>query len=176
MSRKSSRSSDAAPLLPSSGGWTAPSQDDENPGLRKHGTGALLRRALQVHGSIWASEVLDEFELTPPQFGVLEQLYETPDIDQTALGSGAFLDRSTAGDIVARLVERGLVQRRHDAKDRRRRLLSLTDAGRARYLAARPRTANVRKRLLAGLSDQQAREFNVLLAKLVLSGESDLRT
>lgn len=54
-----------------------------------------------------------------------------PGVEQGMVGASISLDRSTMASIVTRLEERGLISRIRPADDGRKRLLYLTDEGKA---------------------------------------------
>jgi len=91
--------------------------------------GFLLRRAQRVHASLWH----DQFDggVTGPQYSCMLAISRWPESDQQTVGEIIGLDKATTGGIVDRLVQRGLVRRGADAADLRRRVLFLSDEGRA---------------------------------------------
>ncbi|WP_308188919.1 MarR family winged helix-turn-helix transcriptional regulator [Streptacidiphilus sp. ASG 303] len=89
--------------------------------------GHLIRVAQQVHTRLWNEHV--GLEITAPQFGVLLALALEPGSDQRTVGERASLDKATMAEMVGRLVRRGLVLRRRDPADGRRKLLSLSPNG-----------------------------------------------
>jgi DNA-binding MarR family transcriptional regulator len=74
-------------------------------------------------------------DLTPRQFGVLLTLYQNGRMTQTALANRVFVDRSTLGEMLQRMVERGLVHRRIPDNDRRTAELWIAPAGKQAMLA-----------------------------------------
>ncbi|WP_136706106.1 MarR family winged helix-turn-helix transcriptional regulator [Agromyces sp. H66] len=132
-----------------------------------HIPGHLLRRAQQVHTALFA----DEFgrELTGPQYAALHVLVEHPAISQRELGDRAGLDRSTAADLVQRLVGRGWILRARDVSDGRRRVLSLTPAARRAADAFAPRVAAVQDRLLEPLDAAERERFLALLVPIAFA-------
>ncbi|GAA2571047.1 MULTISPECIES: MarR family winged helix-turn-helix transcriptional regulator [Streptomyces] len=89
--------------------------------------GHLIRRAEQVHTALWYRHV--SREITSQQFAVLNALSRDPGIDQRTLARLTSLDRSTVNHMVRRLTDQGHVTQVRDEEDRRRTLLSLTEAG-----------------------------------------------
>ena len=69
--------------------------------------------------------------VTAAQLYVLRELGTTPGLSLGALARRTHTTQSTVSEVVARLVEAGLVRRRTAAADARRRELSLTARGRA---------------------------------------------
>ncbi|MFG2718809.1 MarR family transcriptional regulator [Streptomyces sp. NPDC048416] len=88
-----------------------------------------LRRAGQAWSALWHQRVP---ELTSPQFAVLVVLFHHAELDQSALGSLASVDRSTLTVLVDRLEADGLLTKTADPANRRRRLIALTSRGRDR--------------------------------------------
>lgn len=129
--------------------------------------GHLLRRARQFHDALWLQQVGDS--VTPLQFAVLTALEAEPELNQRELGERVALDKSTIGDLVARLSRRGYVTRRPDPMDARRRILFITPAGREVLLATRPSIVDIGQQILEPLANDEQVELIRLLAKLVFS-------
>ncbi|WP_224391030.1 MarR family winged helix-turn-helix transcriptional regulator [Pseudonocardia sp. ICBG1293] len=116
--------------------------------------GHLIRRAQQVHTTIWSEEV--GRTMTAPQYAVLSALWAHPGgIDQTTAAELASVDKSSMADIVRRLVNRDWVGRTRDPADARRRLLGLTDAVRAELTELTPAVRRVQERVLSPLDATQ---------------------
>lgn len=126
--------------------------------------GHLIRRAQQTHNAVWAAVVGED--LTSPQFAVLSVLFENPGIDQTSLSAGASLDTSTCQDIVARLRQRGLIERSRDPKDGRRWILRLSQKGCDTWNQVTPKVKAVGDVLLGSLNDSEKAEFSRLLSQV----------
>ena len=75
-----------------------------------------------------------------------------------------------------KLEDGGLVRRSRDPHDRRGVTLTITDPGRARIDAYVDRGADREQALLSGLSEQDKRRLNALLAKLLASLRAELGT
>jgi DNA-binding MarR family transcriptional regulator len=127
--------------------------------------GHLARRLQQIAYQLWQVRVSDE--ITPPQFTVLTCLAARSDVDQKTLGDLASLDRSTVADVVARLVQRGMIRRLRDPRDARRNLLRLSVRGARTREELDPRVREMNLALLAPLTAAEGGEFMRLLAKLV---------
>ncbi len=107
-----------------------------------------------------------------PQFRVLEHLEKEPHT-LSDIARLRHVSLQSAGELVQILVERGWIVRTPDPGDRRKNLLSLTDAGRERYHQARK---SMLKRLLPLMknlnSDEMAAvQFAMEGLHRVLSGE-----
>jgi DNA-binding MarR family transcriptional regulator len=127
--------------------------------------GHLLRACQQLHVAIW-SETFPA-GLTSPQFAVLHALAEEGELNQTTLRSRARLDRSTAADVIRRLAARRLISHVKDPKDARRRLVRLTNAGRAVHAEAVERAVEVNETMLDGFDDTQRTQLVSLLNALL---------
>lgn len=127
--------------------------------------GHLLRRAHQIAASIFLDELGDKF--TPVQYAVLRVLREHPGIDQVTLAGLAAIDTSTAATVAFRLEEKNLLSRKVDPQNRRQRMLNLTPEGEALLESARDGIFRLENRIFSGLSSTEAKQFMVLLQKLV---------
>jgi DNA-binding MarR family transcriptional regulator len=128
--------------------------------------GHLIRRAQQIAVSIFMEECR-AFEITPVQYGIMRVLEDHPGTDQISLASLVAIDRSTMGDVAARLEERGLVSRAPAQEDRRNKLVTLTAAGSRLLAAMEPMVEAAQVRILAPLGRPERATFMRLLAKLV---------
>lgn len=100
------------------------------------------RRLLARHAAVSAAlehEMQLRHGLGVNEFEALERLVERADQCRAQeLTEALPLSQSAASRLVARLERQGLVSRSICANDRRGVFVCLTDAGKARYLAARP--------------------------------------
>jgi DNA-binding MarR family transcriptional regulator len=131
-------------------------------------TGHLIRRAAQRYSAIWAD--LSPGDLTSPQFGLLALLDSEGELDQQTLGQRGALDKSTCGYLVDRMQRAGLVNSVTDPTNRRRKLISLTGAGRTRLREAAPLQQQVQAMALSELTEQDRLELNRLLTKMLSLG------
>lgn len=128
--------------------------------------GRLHRVALELTGRLVA--VYGEYGLSEAEFDVLATLRRAGEPFERPAGELADHTLVTTGGLtkrVDRLVARGLVERRAEASDARRRIVRLTPAG--RELIDRAFTAHIANehRLLAELGAADARELEAILTK-----------
>ncbi|WP_280665082.1 MULTISPECIES: MarR family winged helix-turn-helix transcriptional regulator [unclassified Kitasatospora] len=120
--------------------------------------------AQQVHTRLWSEHV--GAELTAPQFAVLLTLALEPGADQRTVGERASLDKATMAEMVARLVRRGLVLRRRDPADGRRKLLALSQNGAQAVREATGGVVRVQRTLFEPLAPEEQLELVRVLAKI----------
>jgi DNA-binding MarR family transcriptional regulator len=137
--------------------------------------GFLVRRLHQIHVAMFFEECKVP-NITPVQYALLTVLSVLPGLDQTALGQEVGLDRTTTADVVKRLEERGLVERRQNPEDRRTRHVHLTREGKAVVTSMRADMAHAQERLLLPLRPAQKKVFMELLSKLVEANNDYSRT
>lgn len=127
--------------------------------------GYLLRLANQRHAVIF--QELAILDLTPAQFSALVRLSEVSTCSQNQLGRLIAMDVATIKGVVGRLEKRGLVVRAADADDKRRSVLSLTQAGLDIVEQLHQMGHEVTRETLSPLTAAQQRTFLKLLNKLV---------
>jgi DNA-binding MarR family transcriptional regulator len=126
--------------------------------------GFLLRVAMQRHTAIFMGRIVKG--LTQTQFAALAKLREVGPCSQNQLGRLIYLDAATTKGVVDRLEGRGFVTARPDARDRRRRAIALTDAGRTAADAAVRVARQITLATLAPLSPAEQKQVMRLLRKL----------
>lgn len=118
----------------------------------------LLHRAGQRASDIFAAEASGG-GLTPRQFVVLTAVSQQEGLTQTDLVERTGIDRSTLADIVARLLNRGLIQRRRAKDDARAYAIKLSAQGAKALREAQPAAAAADTRLLANLPPAKRQDF-----------------
>lgn len=125
--------------------------------------GFVLRKAHQRHIAIFASRIGD---LTPPQFAALAKLHEVGATSQNQLGTLIAMDAATIKGVIDRLKARGFVEiARHDG-DKRRVLVSLTDAGRQAVERLIPLAQEITDETLQPLTTREAGTLLKLLGRI----------
>jgi DNA-binding MarR family transcriptional regulator len=135
---------------------------------------ALGRRFYQIAVARTA-EVHDPVGLRPLEFGVIIRLHDSPGLDQNSLAERMALDRTTAGAMVQRLEEIGLVERAVNGSDRRARVLRLTAAGKALHDQQRPKAIAAQKRMLDVLSAAERSAFVDMLVRVIDANQAYVR-
>ena len=128
-------------------------------------TGYLIRRAQQRHVATWTRMV--SADTSSVQYSILAVLSRLGSASQRDLCDEVDLDRSTVADLVARMERRGLVARERDARDHRRKAVSLTDAGHAEYALLAPRVEAADAELTAPLDRDALASLRAGLRRLL---------
>lgn len=126
----------------------------------------LLHRAGQRAADIYTDEA-KRSGLTPRQYAVLTAVSLEEGLPQAELVERTGIDRSTLADIVARLLGRGLIQRRRAKEDGRAYAIKLSAKGSRALAKAKPAASTADSRLLAGLSAAKRSEFVEVLTRIV---------
>lgn len=128
--------------------------------------GFLVRRLHQVHLAIFLKECAAE-QVTPIQWGVLTIVATTSDVGHVEIADELGLDRSNVSNVVARLTRRGLLLQSGSKKDRRKKSIRITPAGRRLVSSFEPKAQRAQRKLLKMLSADERRTFMTLLRRLV---------
>ncbi len=125
----------------------------------QQGTGYVLAIAGSIMRRQWV-EALAELDVTPTQFKLIMALETAGPLGQRELADLVGIDPRNCGPVVDTLVDRGLLARETDARDRRRRVLRLTPKG---------------NQLARELESAIAATEDALLARIGPSGYASLR-
>ena len=126
----------------------------------------LLHRAGQCADELFAIQV-GQNDLTPRQYVVLKAVAASDEPSQTTLVEKTGIDRSTLADIVRRLVNKGLLQRKRTRRDARMYAVRLTDKGTSALKSADPAARVTDERLLSALPAGQRDGFLDALKRVI---------
>lgn len=127
--------------------------------------GHLLHRAAQRALDFYAEEA-GPGAVTQRQHAVLAAVAAREGAAQADLVAATGVDRSTLADMVARMIDKGLLARERSSLDARANAVRLTDAGRTALAETGPRAAAADARLLTLLSKSQRAVILEALAAL----------
>lgn len=130
----------------------------------------LLHRVLQMALDLFVEEA-GPGAVTQRQFAVLAAVAADDGPTQSRLVKATGIDRSTLADMVARMIDKGLLTRERSVKDARANSVGLTDLGRQTLSDMTPKVAASDSRLLAHLSAGKRDGFIKLLREFVRSSE-----
>ena len=109
---------------------------------------------------------LQQHDLTPSQFGVLEALYHLGPMHQCELGARILKSSGNMTLVIDNLEKRGLARRERSLEDRRFIQVHLTEAGERLIRAVFPAHAVAIARQLAVLTQEEQRALGNLCRKL----------
>jgi DNA-binding MarR family transcriptional regulator len=118
----------------------------------------LIHRVGQCATDIFQDEARRS-GLTPRQFALLMTIADEEGLTQTDLVERTGIDRSTLADMVARLLARGLIQRRRAKEDGRAYAIKLSTQGWKVLRDAEPGAVAAELRLLDPLPPGRREEF-----------------
>ena len=127
--------------------------------------GHLIRRAQQISNALFTDECAG-FDLTSVQFAALRAIELHPGIDATRLSALIAFDRSTIGDVLDRMAQKGWIERGPAPGDRRAKVIELTADGAGLLRRVGPAVQRVQERILAPLAPADRETFVRLLALL----------
>lgn len=127
---------------------------------------SLIRRLHQISVAAFAACVKSAGQdVTPVQFAALSTISANPDVDQATLAGVTGYDRVTMGGVIDRLEAKGLIRRSNSDKDRRSRVLSLTQTGKDSVAGLAPLIHALDDQILTALTPDERAQFIRLLQK-----------
>jgi DNA-binding MarR family transcriptional regulator len=108
----------------------------------------------------------EEFNLSVWEWRVLAILGDGAGLTSTEVSARAIMDKPLVSRTVASLLQRGLISRKADPKDKRRAMLSLTPSGGEIYAAIVPRAVAIEKEFLSAFSETQLADLDTVLGQL----------
>jgi DNA-binding MarR family transcriptional regulator len=158
---------------PGIGGWNSDVMAEKNEDQAftlANSASHLLHRALQMAADHFNENFRDP-NLTLRQFAVLAALAKSDGLSQVELVRATGIDRSTLADMVARMEDRELLAREKSSKDRRAKLVRLTQRGRVKLSEAIPHAAAADQALLAGIARPRQRILVEVLTGLAAAAD-----
>ncbi|MFD1913603.1 MarR family winged helix-turn-helix transcriptional regulator [Halodurantibacterium flavum] len=148
------------------------------PGTVSHALpGHLIRRLHQISTQLFLQRVADAgHDLTPVQFAALDAIGHYPGIDQAGLADHIAKDRATTGSVIERLERKRLLVRTVSARDKRARVLTLTEEGCKTVAALLPVVTGLQRDILQGLDEAEYATFVKLAAKAAKQADALVST
>jgi DNA-binding MarR family transcriptional regulator len=140
------------------------SNGDDRPAFER-GTGFLLARLGSLAARSWAA-FLTEHELSQSQYVILVTIKAQGSVGQRRLAELVAMDARNIVPVLDSLAARGFVERRTDDIDRRRRIVALTDSGRALLDAVASAAATEQDQFLRALAPSDRENLNRLLWRI----------
>lgn len=138
-----------------------------------HGIGFLVR-LIETRAAALYDQLTAQNEITPRQFGAMLTLYQRGALTLTELATHIRVDRSTLGEMVNRMAERGLIRKEANDSDRRSATITLDKTGQQALLRLVAGAAQLQEELLAPLPQKDRAQFLRCL-KLVAEPPKDNR-
>jgi DNA-binding MarR family transcriptional regulator len=108
----------------------------------------------------------DKFALSITQWRIMAVLGEFPDSSADEVSNKTQIEKSILSRAINKLLQRKLIQRTFSAEDKRRSILTLTNTGHEVYDEIVPLSYEYEKTLLTCFSEQEKRQFHLLLERL----------
>lgn len=125
--------------------------------------GHLIRRLHQHSTQVYTARLREAgFDITSVQFAALDAINANPGIDQAGVAALIAYDRPTIGEVINRLVAKGLVERAVNNADRRARVLSLTPQGLDTFERLLPIVRDLQAAILGNLTQDERAAFMAL--------------
>ena len=106
------------------------------------------------------------FGLTIPEWRLIAVIAENEGVTQQQVGRRTRMDKVTVSRATIALVERGLIERRPHASDRRSQSLHLTKNGRDLYAAVAPKALELERRIFADFDPKDVAAFGEMLLRV----------
>ena len=126
----------------------------------------LLHRVIQLADKAFVNS-LGTLDISPREFCVLRVVAQCDGISQTAIMNATGFDRSSAGDLVGRMVSKGWLRRRRQQRDHRLYAVRLTPDGRTAFDCGVLAAVSAEQLVLSALSRGQKSNFYVTLRAIV---------
>ncbi|MGH8031659.1 MAG: MarR family winged helix-turn-helix transcriptional regulator [Luteimonas sp.] len=122
-----------------------------------------------------ADQYAVRFGLAITEWRVMAALGRYPELSANQVATRTAMDKVAVSRAVAKLLERGLLQREMHDNDRRRSVLALSPAGYGVYDEVVPMALDCERRLLEHFSDDERATLDKLIDRLMGLGLSRLR-
>ena len=133
--------------------------------------GHLLRRAYQRHTALF-QQIIPDTQLTAAQFVVLCSIRDSGACSLSQIVKQTAIDQATIRGVIDRLKARKFVSVRHDEMDRRKVLVSLTEAGQSLVESMVPFAFEITEKTFNGFNPAERMALLYLLNKMC-AGDGD---
>ena len=134
--------------------------------------GFLLAAASRLSKREFEKKLLKKYQITVPQWAVLCLLCQEGSLPQTQIADKLYGDKATIGDIVDKLLAKGLVERTVSTSDKRAYCVSATEKAKQRIGRMAEMTDQVNEMTYGTMSPGERMMLQELLKKVItnLSG------
>ncbi len=135
--------------------------------------GYLFRRLVQINQALFAEELAAfNVDVTPAQYSLMTALSEKGELDQNTLSAEVGLERTTAAEILPRLEDRQLIERRQSLDDRRVKLVRLSRKGKILVKDLAEAVQRSHDRTIEDLPESERDLFVLQLIRLIEANSS----
>jgi len=113
-------------------------------------------------------------DITPEQWALLDQLYQTNGISQNELANGTYKNAPTVSRIIDLLCKKGWTERSRSEHDRRSFHIFLTQKGKNIVETLMPKVAHLRKLGWKNISEEEYKTFVRLMNQIYENYEEEV--
>jgi DNA-binding MarR family transcriptional regulator len=106
------------------------------------------------------------FGINIPEWRVVAWVAEAGSITQQDICDRTRMDKTSVSRAAISLTQRGLLERRANAQDRRSRLLVLTPAGEELYAAIAPKALELERKIFSSFDPEEIAAFKSMLLRI----------
>ncbi len=128
--------------------------------------GFLIRRLHQIHLHLFNEETR-EYGISPVQYSLLTAIDEHGEMDQNTLALKLGLERTSVAEVIPRLMDRGLLNRRQNEADKRFKLVNLTAEGQRLLDDMREAVERAHEKTINAVPVEQQQQLLEILSALV---------
>ncbi len=107
------------------------------------------------------------FDLSIPEWRVIAILGRFPGLSAVEVAERTMMDKVAVSRAVTKLIKNGRIDREFADADRRRSILNLSEKGKQVHDEIAPLALQFERDLLQGLSEDEIRDFNVVMERLL---------
>ena len=107
------------------------------------------------------------FDLSIPEWRVIAILGRFPGLSAVEVAERTMMDKVAVSRAVTKLIKNGRIDREFADADRRRSILNLSEEGKRVHDEIAPLALQFERDLLHGLSDEEVKQFTVLMERLL---------
>ena len=132
--------------------------------------GHQIRRLNQISTYLFSKHMQDScYDITPVQYAALLAIKLMPNSDQVQIANYISYDKVTIGGVIERLQRKGLISRAVNERDKRARILNITNEGIYMISQVDAVIEQIQQDILKMLDEEEQQTFMQLLRKATQS-------
>jgi DNA-binding MarR family transcriptional regulator len=132
--------------------------------------GHQIRRLNQISTHLFSKHMQDSgYDITPVQYAALLAIKVMPNSDQVQIANYISYDKVTIGGVIERLQRKGLISRDVNERDKRARILNITNEGIHMISQVEAVIEQIQQDILKMLDEEEQQTFMRLLRKATQS-------